>query len=91
MHIKPIQYFSDDRPQLFKKRIYYAQGCYLERNIRKFKDCEYTLSSNYIGDKLLSTLIYVKKAGTWIKSKLKIYDNGKCYKSLRSCNNDGAV
>lgn len=74
MHIKPIQFYTDERPQLFKKRIDYAQGCYLERNIRKFKDREYTLYSNYIDEKLLSTLIYVKKAGNWIKSKLKYID-----------------
>ena len=86
MNIKPIlrNYYTDERPLLFQKRIYYAKGCFIDKTSRFFFNKEYILTSNYIDNNLLSTLIYVKKAGKWVKSKLKLFENNKCYKTLRS-------
>lgn len=84
--IKPIQYYKDKSLLTFQKRINYAPNCYIERTSRKFRNKEYLVSSNYMDNSLISTLIYVKKAGDWIKSKLKYFRNGKCYMIVRSQN-----
>lgn len=82
--MKILSYYTDDRPLLFKKRIYHTKGCYIDKNVRRIKDAEFTLTSTYVNDNLLSTLIYAKKAGAWVKSKLKYYKDGKLYKSIYS-------
>jgi len=87
MNIIPIDYSF----MAFRKRIYYGCGGYIEKSVKKFKDKEVELSSNYIDNKLYCTLIYVKKAGEWLKSKLKYYKDGKLEKVLTSDNKNKVI
>lgn len=87
MKIIPIDYSLS----AFRRRIQYSQYGYIEKTVKKFKDKEVELSSNYVDNNLLCTLIYVKQAGKWLKSKLKYYRDGKVYKTLTSDNKDKCV
>lgn len=91
--ILPIytKYYRIDKPPVFKKHIKYSKNGFIEKTVYKFKDKEFEVSSNYIGSDLLCTLIYVKQAGEWLKSKLKYYKDGKVYKTLTSDKNDKTV
>ena len=92
MNIKPItNYFTDERPLLFKHKVYYAPNCFLEENIKKFKGKNFLIRNDYVDNKLISTLIYMTKAGKWVKSKLKIFREGKLAKTIRSQKSDRVV
>lgn len=92
MNIKPItNYIPDDRPLLFKHKVYYEPNCFLEENIKRFKGKNFLIRNDYVNNKLISTLIYMTKAGKWVKSKLKIFREGKLAKVVRSQNGDRMV
>ena len=77
---------------IFRHRVTISKGCYLEENIKNFKDKQVLIRNDYVDDKLISTLIYVSKAGKWLKSKLKVFHDGKRIQTLESRNkNDRMV
>jgi hypothetical protein len=68
------------------KRTYYLADCYWEKDIINLKDYTVSITRNYLENELVSKLIYVKdKAGKWVKSKLRYFENGK-WKVTRSEN-----
>lgn len=62
----------------------YAYKCYIDKFYGTYKGHDLFVQRNYINNKLCSTLISIKKAGEWVKSKLKYFDNGRQTKILRS-------
>lgn len=99
MKIKPISkpYHTDDRPILFRmlvkkpiKKFYYP-NCWNEVSEGKFKDYSFTVYNNYEFGKKGSTLIILKKLGTWIKSKLKYKDVDGKNKALWSYRDDSLL
>ena len=86
MNIQPI-----DNTQNFQKRVYYSKYGFIEKTVYKFKDKEVEISKNYLNEQLLCTLIYVKQAGKWVKSKLKYFKDGKVCKTLTSSKDDKTV
>ena len=64
----------------------YAYKCYIERDYGEFKGYELAVQRNYLNGQLASTLISIKKAGEWVKSKLKYFSNGRKTKVLRGQN-----
>ena len=65
---------------------FYANNCYIEKDVAQIKDKTIVITRNYLFGKLASKLYYVKdSAGKWIKSKLKYVEDGK-KKVLRSEN-----
>ena len=59
-----------------KKYIYYP-NCWNEITEGKFKDYSFKVYNNFINGQKGSTLIILKKAGKWIKSKLKYMLDGE--------------
>jgi len=87
MKIQPIQNPNFGIRIKPTKTTYYYPNCFVEKEIGLFKGKEVIISKNFINDKLSSRLIYVKdKAGKWLKSKLKYFEDGK-WKVLRGENN----
>lgn len=72
------------------RRIYYLPNGFLEKDIVRLKDHTLLIARNYPNGKLSSTLFYLKdKAGRWVKSKLKYFEDGiqKCIRSENKCLN----
>ena len=72
------------------KRIYYLPNGFIEKDIVRLKDHTLLIARNYPNGKLSSTLFYLKdKAGRWVKSKLKYFEDGiqKCIRSENKCLN----
>lgn len=68
------------------KRTYYLADCYWEKDIINLKDYTVSITKNFMGNRLCSKLYYVRdKAGKWIKSKLKYFEDG-IQKTIRSEN-----
>lgn len=80
MDIKPITILPTEKYLIFgittkgpTKKIY-AENCWNEISEGKFKDYSFTIYNNYEFGRKGSTLIILKKFGTWLKSKLKYKD-----------------
>jgi hypothetical protein len=65
------------------KKIYYLADCWLEKDFASYKGFDISITKHFMGNKLISKLFYVKKAGEWIKSKLRYFEDGK-WKVTRS-------
>ena len=80
---KPMSYYQDERPMLFRMttkkpfKRYYAPNCWNEISEGAYKDYSFTLYNNYHEGQKGSTLIILRKLGTWIKSKLKYREDNK--------------
>lgn len=64
----------------------YTYNCFIEKSKGSYKGYDLSIQKNYINNRLCSTLICISKAGKWIKSKLKYFENGRQTKVLRSKN-----
>ena len=73
---------------IFRRKIVIERGCFIEENVKKFKDKQVLIRDDYVDNKRILTLIYVSKAGKWLKSKLKVFNNGKKIQILESKNKD---
>ena len=60
------------------KKTYYLADCWLEKDFGSYKGFDISITKHFMENKLVSKLFYVKKAGKWIQSKLKYFENGKC-------------
>jgi hypothetical protein len=80
MDIKPTTTLPTDKYLTFGitikkpiKKVYYP-NCWNEVSEGKIKDYSFTIYNNYEFGRKCSTLIILKKLGTWLKSKLKYKD-----------------
>lgn len=56
---------------------------HFEKTVGIFKGSQIDILSKYDSNKLAYKLYYVTdKLGNWVKSKLKFYTGGKCYKTM---------
>lgn len=86
MNIKPVDNLNFGILKNTKK-CYYASHCWNVKTFGKYKDYDIKVFEDYINGQFCSTLISISKAGKWIKSKLKYFEDGK-KKMLWSYAND---
>ena len=55
----------------------YTTGCWNDISKGKYKDYSFVIYNNYQFGKKGSTLIILRRLGTWVKSKLKYMENNK--------------
>lgn len=89
MKIMPVDNLNFGVLNSTKKR-YYAPFCWNTKTLGKYKGYDVKILDNYIDEQLCSTLISISKAGKWIISKLKYFENNK-KKTLWSYANDSLL
>ena len=81
MQINPIDNTRFGILKNYKKYTYdYKSFICMESG--KFRDYDIKIRQDYKKGKLFSSLISINKAGRWVKSKLKYFENGKCVKTI---------
>lgn len=82
MNIKPVENTNFGILKSTKKCVY-APNCWNTKTTGNYKDYEIRVFDNYINGRFCSTMICLRKAGEWVKSKLRYFEDGKM-KSLWS-------